>query len=251
MTADPRAEYRRRIYGSYVTGRDEPLAPDTVEGLRPRLPYLRALVRRHFPADRNARILDLGCGHGALLYVLHAAGYTQATGVDRSAEQVAAARRLGIAGVSEGDVFQTLAGCADGSLDVVVAFDLIEHFGKDEVVPLVDEVHRVLRPGGLWIVHVPNAEGLFGAHSRYADFTHEVAFTRASLSQLLLASGFSRVACYEDTPVPHGAVSVFRAVAWWVIRQALMFYVAVETGSWDRGAVFTQNLLGVAHRPER
>lgn len=248
MTVDPRAEYRRRIYGSYVTGRNEPLAPETVEGLRPRLPYLRALVRRHFPADRNARILDLGCGHGALLYVLHAAGYTQATGVDRSSEQVAAARRLGIAGVSEGDVLETLAGTPDGSLDVVVAFDLIEHFAKAELMPLVDEVHRVLRPGGVWIVHVPNAEGPFGAHSRYADFTHEVAFDRFSLAQLFRAAGFTPIAFAEDQPVVHGVVSAVRAATWKMIRLVLLLYVAIETGSWDRNANFTQNMLAVGRR---
>ena len=109
MTTDPRMEYRRRIYAAYVTGRQQPLAPETVSGLRPRLPYLRRLVRRHFPADREARILDLGCGHGALLHMLRVAGYRNATGVDSSPEQVAAAQRLGIEGVSRGDLVQTLA----------------------------------------------------------------------------------------------------------------------------------------------
>ena len=248
MTTDPRAEYRRRIYGAYVTGREQPLAPDSVAGLRPRLPYLRALVRRHFPADRSARILELGCGHGALLYVLQAAGYRNATGVDASPEQVAAAGRLGIEGVTEGDIMEALAHTPAASLDVVVAFDVIEHFAKEELLPLVDEVHRVLRPGGTWIIHVPNCEGPFGSHSRYADFTHEVAFDRFSLTQVLRAGGFAAVACYEDQPVPHGLISALRALGWMMIRSVLLVYVAVETGSWDRGAVFTQNMLAVARQ---
>ena len=248
MTPDPRAEYRRRIYAAYVTGREQPLAPETVGGLRPRLPYFRALVRRHFPADRNARILELGCGHGALLHVLQMAGYRNATGVDGSPEQVGAARRLGIDGVAEGDLVQTLAGTPDASLDVVVAFDVIEHFSKEELIPIVDAVHRVLRPGGIWIIHVPNCEGPFGAYSRHSDFTHELAFSRFSLSQLLRTSGFAPVACYEDRPVPHGLISAVRALGWMMIRTALLAYVAVETGSWDRGAVFSQNMLAVARR---
>ena len=248
MTTDPRTEYRQRIYAAYVTGRQQSLAPETVGGLRPRLPYLRKLVSRHFPADHDARILDLGCGHGALLYVLRAAGYRNAIGVDDSPEQVAAARRLGIDGVSRGDLVQTLTDTPDTSLDVVVAFDVIEHFGKDELVPLVDDVRRVLHPGGIWIVHVPNSEGPFGARMRDWDFTHEAAYTRTSLSQLLHCSGFSAVSCFEDRPAVHGVISAFRAVGWRVIRIALLFYIAIETGSWDLDAVFTQNMLVVARR---
>jgi len=93
-------------------------------------------------------VLDLGCGHGALIYFARRAGYTNTRGVDGSPEQVAAARRLGIEGVEEGDLLATLASQADGSLDVVVAFDVIEHFTRDELLGFVDQVQRVLRPGG-------------------------------------------------------------------------------------------------------
>ncbi len=243
-----RHDYRSRIYGAYVTARDSSLAPETLEGLRPRMPYFRQMIRRHFPADRDAAILELGCGHGALLYALQQAGYYNARGVDGSPEQIAAAQRLGILGVEEGDVADSLGATADASLDVVVAFDLIEHFTKNELIPLVDEVHRVLKPGGRWIIHTPNAEGPFGGRMRYWDFTHEQAFTRVSIAQLLRSSGFSEVRCFEDRPVPHGLKSIVRAALWSVIRTGLLLYVAVETGEVDRKAVFSQNLLTVATR---
>jgi 2-polyprenyl-3-methyl-5-hydroxy-6-metoxy-1,4-benzoquinol methylase len=244
---EPR-RYRELIYQCYVSAGDEPLAPDSLADLRPRLPYLRQLVRRYFPTDLNAVILDLGCGHGALLHVLHKEGYTNTRGVDSSPEQVAAARRLGIAGVEQDDVVSTLAKTASASLDVVVAFDVIEHFTKDELVALADEVLRVLRPGGRWIIHAPNAEGLFGGRIRYGDFTHELAFTRSSLTQLLKAGGFARVACYEDRPVPHGVKSVMRAALWALIRAGLLLILAVETGAFQKAAIFSQNLLAVAER---
>ncbi len=239
---------RQRIYGQYVTARDKPLAPRSIKGLRPRLPHFRQIIERHFPQDRNAVVLELGCGHGAFLYAMHEAGYTRARGVDWADEQVRAARDLGIAGVEQGDVMSALTLLAAGSLDVVVAFDLIEHFTKDELLPLVDEVYRVLRPGGRWIIHAPNAEGPFGSRIRYGDFTHELAFTRVSIGQVLKASGFASVRCYEDQPVPHGLKSAARLVLWKVIRAGLLFYTAVETGAFDRGAVFSQNLLAVVDR---
>lgn len=240
--------YRQRIYTGYVTQRDQPLAPQTIEGFAPRLPYFHRLIKQHFPQDRTARILELGCGHGALLYALSRADYHNVRGVDGSPQQVEAAQRLGIRGVEQGDVMATLAAAPSASFDVVVAFDVIEHFTKDELIPLVDEVRRVLKPGGRWIIHAPNAESPFSARMRYWDFTHELAFTRVSLAQLLCSSGFERVECFEDRPVPHGLKSATRAVLWCVIRAGLLGYMAIETGALDRRAVFSQNLLAVAYK---
>ena len=139
--------YRQRIYTHYVTSRPEPYAPETIGGLKPRAAYLRRLVARHFPEDRQASILELGCGHGALLHFAQEAGYTRISGVDGSPQQVAAARRLGIAGVSEGDLFDTLAGLKEASQDCIITFDVIEHFTREELIPLVDGIVRALKPG--------------------------------------------------------------------------------------------------------
>jgi hypothetical protein len=116
------------------------------------------------------------------------------------------------------------------------------------LIGLVDEVCRVLKSGGRWIIHTPNAESPFGNRMIFWDFTHELAFTRTSLAQLLLSSGFSKVNCFEDQPVPHGVKSVARWVLWKVFRNLLRLYVAAETGDSGRDAVFSQNLLCVAFK---
>lgn len=245
MSAD---NYRTRIYASYVQAREQPLAPLTLAGLGPRAPYLRKLIREHFPSDTNSVIMDLGCGHGALIHFAREQGYHDVRGVDGSVEQVAAAKRLGIKGVYEGDVMETLHSAPNASQDAIIAFDLIEHFTKPELIPLIDEVHRVLKPGGRWIIHVPNAESPFAGRIRYGDFTHELAFTRTSLHQLLRASGFAQVNCFEDRPVPHGLKSLIRAGLWAILRAGLLSYIAAETGAFDRRAAFSQNLLAVAKK---
>jgi SAM-dependent methyltransferase len=238
--------YRDRIYSNYVKARNLPLAPDSIEGLVPRSPYLRKLFREHFPADRSVEVLDLGCGHGALIHFARRAGYTNIRGVDGSQEQVATARWLGIEGVEEGDLLATLAAQSDGSLDVVVAFDVIEHFTRDELLGFVDQVQRVLRPGGRWIIHTPNGESPFCGRMRYWDLTHELAFTQTSISQLLLSSGFSNVQCVEDAPIPHGLMSTVRWLLWKAIRSGLRLYLAAETGDTAGNAIFSQNFLTVA-----
>lgn len=228
--------------------REPAISPSTLEGLKPRAPYLKKLIQTHFPTDRRSAILDLGCGHGALIHYARRLGYTNIRGVDRSPGQVEAARRLGIEGVEEGDLLVTLAAQTDGSLDVVVAFDVIEHFTRDELLGFVDQVHRVMRPGGRWIIHTTNGDSAFCGRSRYGDLTHELAFTQMSISQLLLSSKFSKVQCFEDTPIPHGLKSAVRWGLWKIIRSGLRLYLAVETGDTAGNAIFSQNFLAVAEK---
>jgi len=125
---------------------------------------------------------------------------------------------------------------------------VIEHFAKDDLLRLVDAVHRGLRAGGRWIIHVPNGESPFFGAVLHADLTHEQAFTRESMAQLLLASGFRKVRCYEDTPVAHGAKSLVRVLLWRLIRAGLRVYVAAETGDTSPDVIFSRNLLVVATR---
>ncbi len=237
--------YRERVYQHYVNARHSSLASANISGLTQRAPYLKRVIREHFPSDRSARIIDLGCGHGAVVYFAQAAGYQNVVGVDRSPEQIKEAQRLGIAGVREGDLLKTLESLSDESVDLIVAFDVIEHFTKDELVLLVDEVNRVLRKSGKWIIHTPNGESPFAGRIRYGDFTHEQAFTRTSLAQLLNASGFPLVTCYEDSPIPHGIKSTVRLILWKIFRGGLKVFIAAETGSLD-DCIFSQNLLAVA-----
>jgi len=242
------SNYRTRIYGAYVSARRQSLAPASLYGFKTRVPYLQKLIRQHFPHDWNAAILDLGCGHGTLIYLARQKGYRNIRGVDVSPEQVAAAKQLCIEGVEQCDVMEALEKKPVACFDCIISFDLIEHFKRNELIPLVDAVNRVLRPYGRWIIHTPNAESPFGMRMRYWDITHELAFTRTSLSQLLLSSGFSRVDCYEDQPVPHGVKSAARWLLWKIIRCFLRLYLAVETGDDGRYAIFSQNFLTIAYK---
>jgi SAM-dependent methyltransferase len=239
------SRYRQRIYAAYTSATNAPLAPDTLEGLAPREAHLNRLIADHFPADKAARILELGCGHGALLHFARRAGYTNMSGVDGSPAQVAAAEKLGIAGIRHGELMGALHETPEASLDAVVLFDVLEHLTRDEILDAVDAIHKALKPGGRLILHVPNGASPFGTLMIYSDLTHEVAFTPESLAQLFLASGWREVKCFEDPPASHGLKSRARAVLWRAIRAVLRFYLAVETGSRAHN-VLTQNLFAVA-----
>jgi SAM-dependent methyltransferase len=237
--------YRERIYGHYVDAASAPLAPETLAGLEGRRPVLSRFITDHFPASRDARIIDLGCGHGALLHFARDAGYTNLSGIDGSPAQVAAARRLGIDGVRHGDLMTALAAEPAASAEAIVAYDVIEHLTKDELVDMTDAVRRVLKPGGRWIIHAPNGLSPFAGVMRYGDLTHEQAFTPESLTQLFLASGFREAAFHEDPPAVRGLASAVRSLLWRVVRCVMRLALVVETGI-PEYRVLTMNLIAVA-----
>ena len=242
------SDYRTRIYQNYVNSRNKPLAPQNIEGLEIRSSRLKQLILNHFPKNQHSKILDLGCGHGAIIYFARQMGYPNITGVDTSFEQVESAKQLGIEGVQHGDLNDTLRLTEEGSLDVVITYDVIEHFRKEELIHFTDEVHRVLKRGGMWIIHVPNGGSIFCNSVLYGDFTHEIAFTHTSITQLLKACGFKQVKCFEECPPVNGFKGAIRYVLWKLIRWILKFYLAVETGGMGKDSIFSQNFITVAFK---
>lgn len=216
--------------------------------LRSRRPYFDSLIRKHFPKDRSARILDIGCGSGLLLHLVASRGYGDVTGIDASLEQRRAAPAEIRERIQVGELLPLLRAAAPASVDVVISFDVLEHLTKSEVEAVAREVFRVLKANGRWIVHVPNAAALFGARVRYADWTHKQAFTSESLGQVFRIGGFGQMSFHEDAPIVHGALSAARFVIWKIIRGVLRICWAAETGDSGRAHIFSQNLLGVARK---
>lgn len=121
------------------------------------------------PPDRQARILDLACGSGPLLQILQARDADlRLTGVDMCPEELALARaRLadGAADLLQAEA-QDMAALADGSVDAVLCHWALTLM--DPLAPVLDEVQRVLVPGGRFAAIVDGpmdaAPGYAAAH---------------------------------------------------------------------------------------
>jgi len=241
-------DLRTRVYSRYVSSFTGKNTFNLLEIIKKRETYLKKIIVKHFPQHLDAEILDLGCGNGILIYCLQKYGYKNVNGVDISSEQVEAAHSLGIKGISCGDLLGYLRKCNDKTIDVVVTFDVIEHFKKEEIIEFIDEINRVLKDRGRWIIHTPNAESpLFGS-VRYGDITHEIAFTRTSISQLLYSSGFSNVECFEDRPINKNTKGIIRLIVWIIFRNLLRVIVAAETGEINNEQIFSKNFLTVTYK---
>jgi methionine biosynthesis protein MetW len=147
-------------------------------------PEREALFRRYVGGP-GRRVLDLGCRDGALTQA-YAAG-NEVVGVDADREALAEAERRGIE-THWADLDQPLA-FEDGSFDVVVAGELLEHLRDPH--RLVAEIRRVLRPGGTLVASVPNAYRLKGrlrflfGRAPESDPTHLQMFSPADVRALL------------------------------------------------------------------
>ncbi|MGH3134106.1 MAG: class I SAM-dependent methyltransferase [Gaiellaceae bacterium] len=97
------------------------------------------------------QVLDLGCRSGAL--TRHFLDGNEVVGVDVDREALAKAKELGVKPVVA-DVEEPLP-FPDETFDAVVAGEVLEHLSFPEV--LMEEVRRVLEPGGVIVGSVPNA----------------------------------------------------------------------------------------------
>ena len=208
----------------------------------------RKRFARHLPAERNARILDLGCGYGEFLCFLQRAGYRQAAGVDLDPGQTEIAGSLGVANVTCGDARELLR-ASPSQFDFISAIDVVEHFPKAQVLELLNLVYAALRPGGRFLCQVPNAAAFYLPLS-YMDFTHETAFTPASLRQALEMAGFTNVRVSGMGPVAHGVKSSVRWLLWKLIESCLTFVQTIEGGPRDPiERIFSAAFFAVADRP--
>ncbi|GAB3598619.1 class I SAM-dependent methyltransferase [Angustibacter peucedani] len=143
----------------------------------------RHLLARDVRGMRPGRALDVGAAGGGNTRVLRDLGWN-ATALEYGAEGAGVARERGLATL-RGDA--TALPVADRSLDLVVAFDVLEHLDDDDAA--VREVHRVLRPGGHYLVAVPCDPRLWSAHDEAVG--HVRRYTRATLGSLLTRGGFA------------------------------------------------------------
>ncbi|HEY8259115.1 MAG TPA: class I SAM-dependent methyltransferase [Gemmatimonadales bacterium] len=157
--------------------------------------------------DVPGRVLDFGCGAGDFLLRMQAAGWTCA-GVEVSDAALEVARSHGLR------VEKGLAAYPSGSFDYVRANHSLEHVARPREA--LDEMYRVLAPGGTLFLGVPTNESqnarLFGEHWWYLGApVHPVTFSTRGLLALLRAAGFEpvRVSTNSDFGSTAGSLQIY------------------------------------------
>ena len=145
------------------------------------------------PADKKARILDIGCGDGKFLFFLQQIGYTDIEGLELSSQQGEEARRNVKCPVHVVDNTSTFLQEHPSTYQMIAMNDILEHVPKYETVNFLRAVLGALRPGGNAVINVPQVSGFTSLFCRYNDFSHETLFTEMSLKQVLSLAGLSDI----------------------------------------------------------
>jgi len=178
------AVYSRAYYG-----------PDNVK-FTPAIERLRsaAVLRRARWIDRQlgrrGRILEIGCGPGALLAALAGLGH-ECHGTERSELAALGAKRVRGIAVHARPIEE--CGFAAGSFDAAILWHVLEHLEDPPAV--LAQLHELLRSGGLLILEVPNysswqarASGSRWFHLDLPRHLHH--FSAEGMARLFASSGF-------------------------------------------------------------
>jgi 2-polyprenyl-3-methyl-5-hydroxy-6-metoxy-1,4-benzoquinol methylase len=171
----------KRLEGEYLQYTDYHRFP----GGRKRLRVIMELgERRSRKLGRRLRVLDVGCGNGSNSFPLASLGH-HLLGIDISAESIHHASLKNSFPNARFLVHNLLEKSLDETFDLVLCSEVLEHLPNPE--PLLLAMARILEPGGLLLITVPNGYGPREVLGRI-----EIGLNRSRILQPLL-SGFRRL----------------------------------------------------------
>lgn len=145
--------------------------------------------RKYAKMCRGRDVLELGGVRGRFIDLCMEAGAKSVTSIDR----VPLDKR-----VIKADIIKYLKSTKK-KFDAVYARHLLEHFPPETVVLIMKNAFRCLRPGGIFIIVVPNTNNLAIAMSEFwREFEHVRPYPAIGLKQALEREGFAAVMVKPD-----------------------------------------------------
>ena len=195
---------RERQTPQFETDHYEPFAMERM--LRTQIKVFRHKARAYVPLlGKGARVLEIGSYIGAFLHVAAECGWN-AVGVDVGRDTGHFARAHGYAVMD-----QPLEKCGfdPHMFDGVFIWNTFEQL--DNPKRILENVRRVLRPGGVFVIRTPNAALYMDSrditvlgHSNLLGFPHLYGYSVQSLQRLLSSNGFTLSAVRTDRHIDPG-----------------------------------------------
>lgn len=194
------------------------------------------------------RVGELGYGNGAFAGWVRAAGGLWA-GREAIPELQQRAVDAGFEVIGPAVEFSDV--CGRGNLDLIVAFDVIEHLEIGAIRSFLRETREALRPGGLLLLRFPSGDSPF-SHAIYCgDVTHRTALGSSAVRQLAEEVGLD-VEQIRSPVLPITGFGVRRALRRMsvLIMQSIVFRLIRTVLMGNSLAVVSPNMVVVFRKPE-
>lgn len=183
-----------KLYADDKTASDVYTQPVQVDIDRKKYQYGLDLIEKLGPPAMK-KIMDIGCGSGGFLKIANENGWEYCVGVDaneRYSDIYEETRGVQFLQTSFEHIDHEKIG---SEYDCISMWNVLEHLY--DIQQIISDVRRMLKPGGLMFIMVPNVESLASRiiRERSATFNwkHVSHFTRNSLDRLMSSCGFTAV----------------------------------------------------------
>ncbi len=165
------------------------------------------------------RLLDIGCGWGAMVIAAASEFRAQALGVTLSKRQYEEGnRRIQEAGLNERArvELRDYRQLGDLQFDKIVSVGMFEHVGREKLPQYFGAAAKALRPGGLFLNHGIASEAPAGSDGKAGGFIGRFIFPDGELVSIADALGFAQGAGFEVRDVENLREHYTRTLRAWV-----------------------------------
>jgi len=137
------------------------------------------------------------------------------------------------------------------SLDLIIAFDVIEHLEIQEILNLLDSSRCCLKDGGYFIARFPSGDSPFSRAIQYGDMTHKSVIGSSMIRQMCVHSGL-QIKQVRSPVLPLFGLGIFKFIRRLPIHllRGLLSRIINLTYNDNNPRVITANMLIVLQKVE-
>lgn len=201
--------------------------------------------RSLLPADRQAAILDIGCGRGDFVRYLHELGYRNITAVDSDDAAIVVLQDIDGTIARRVEISGELPIQLSGPWDLIIAKQMIYYLDRRQAPTFVRSLADSLGPNGRLIVEIFNGSLLSSRFTELKDPAILTAYTELGLKRLLERNGLKVERLFG---AQSGGSGVYRLLQWLWFR-LYRLVLMLERGRDDElPEIGVKSIIAVARR---
>ena len=154
---------------------------------------------------QRLNVLEIGYGNGSFLRYALNKGWS-ITGIEQNHELYESAKAKGY----NVFLYEDLIKLSQQEYDLIVAFDVIEHIPKENLIDLFKQISGLLREDGYFVSRYPNGDSPFGLYYFNGDITHLSFIGENFYKYLLQESNLSFLTLRPPAePLLNGSLTAF------------------------------------------